>query len=610
MKTIGKTGFALLALLVASTGWGQGVFLKYGPQPGIQFSTGLDYHNTAATAANVVSLWSGTCTVGNFLQGNGVCAAPTATPPAGSTTQVQFNNAGAFGASADFTWTDSTKTLQLNTTNSTSSIIKPGANAAGAGRAIAIQGGSSTGGNGIGGGVSLSAGFGNGSGQGGNVNITAGDSGTVGTNTAGSVIITGGRGQTPGPAFGGPVTITGGTVLADGNGGEVDITGSPGVGTNRSGGGVVVTLGAATGSGVPGIMSILGGSGAVVGAPTGGAKGVGTLNAVGLYVGGVAVGTGGGSPGGTTTQLQYNNAGVFGGSAGLTWDNSLNKLNLSVASAGGDYINLSSTNTSFIGISLAVSTGHTYAIRASTGGLFFADQTNGNNPLFFDPSGNGTLIGLATFTHAPTSSIAGTILVSDVNNPIIGFQVTGAPSNQKVWDIVTTSTQMVFRTANDAGAGNVSWLSVTRSGTAITGLQMWDIVSLGTNTLQTVATTSTATAVFTVGSCTTSPTTTITFYKVGNTVTASIPQITNCTATGSPVGFILTGTYPAGYQPLTNQVAGSFLTNNGVGQAGFVNIQSGRFQWALPNGGALTGAINYGNSAVFGGDMLVTYTLH
>lgn len=57
----------------------QGVFTHYGPQPGIQFSTGLDYHNTAATSANVVTLWSGTCNVSSFLRGDGTCAAPAGT---------------------------------------------------------------------------------------------------------------------------------------------------------------------------------------------------------------------------------------------------------------------------------------------------------------------------------------------------------------------------------------------------------------------------------------------------------------------------------------------------------------------------------------------------
>jgi len=326
MKKLVVTLGALLALSFGSTGWGQSVFTKYGPVAGIQKSTGATYQNTAAASSDIIGLWTG-CTGANFLRGDGTCNTPAATTPAGSNTQVQYNNSGAFGASADFTWDQTNKVLQFNATNSTTTILRPATNAAGAGRSIQIGGGTSTGGNGIGGGVSIQAGFGNGTGQGGPVTITAGDSGVTGTNNAGDVTISGGRGQTPGPAFGGNVILNGGTVLADGNGGGITFTGAPGVGTNRSGGGVTANLGAATGTGTPGIFSILGGKGAVIGAPTGGAQGVGTLNATGLFINGVAVSAGGS---GTVTNVATG-TGLTGGpitttgtlsvdqSSSLTW---------------------------------------------------------------------------------------------------------------------------------------------------------------------------------------------------------------------------------------------------------------------------------------------------
>lgn len=55
----------------------------------------------------------------------------------------------------------------------------------------------------------------------------------------------------------------------------------------------------------------------VVGQPAGGDKGVGSINAEALYVGGVAVGAGS-SPGGASGALQYNNAGAFGGVTNVT----------------------------------------------------------------------------------------------------------------------------------------------------------------------------------------------------------------------------------------------------------------------------------------------------
>jgi len=44
-----------------------------------------------------------------------------------------------------------------------------------------------------------------------------------------------------------------------------------------------------------------------------------------IYVGGVAQSGGGGTPGGSSSQVQFNNAGIFGGDSNFTWDNT-NKI--------------------------------------------------------------------------------------------------------------------------------------------------------------------------------------------------------------------------------------------------------------------------------------------
>jgi hypothetical protein len=59
-------------------------------------------------------------------------------------------------------------------------------------------------------------------------------------------------------------------------------------------------------------------TGSVLGAATGGRQGAGTINVQGLYVNGVAVAGGGFTPGGSSGQVQYNNAGSFGGITGAT----------------------------------------------------------------------------------------------------------------------------------------------------------------------------------------------------------------------------------------------------------------------------------------------------
>jgi len=75
----------------------------------------------------------------------------------------------------------------------------------------------------------------------------------------------------------------------------------------------------------------------VLGSPTGGSMGTGTLNASGLYVNGVAVSTGAATvPGGLTTQMQYNNAGAFAGSP-LTYDPSVQRFYMAGAPAGSTF---------------------------------------------------------------------------------------------------------------------------------------------------------------------------------------------------------------------------------------------------------------------------------
>jgi len=82
----------------------------------------------------------------------------------------------------------------------------------------------------------------------------------------------------------------------------------------------------------PGITYGLG-AGLSLGSATGGVQGPGTLNAQGLFVNGIAVATGG-SPGGSTGQLQYNNSGAFSGFA-LGGDCSFSQPNITCLRTGG-----------------------------------------------------------------------------------------------------------------------------------------------------------------------------------------------------------------------------------------------------------------------------------
>lgn len=76
-KFLGKTGLILaLAFALGSNGWGQ-VYNKYGPANGVQKGSTATYQNTAAVAADIYGLWSGTCNATTFLSGAGACGGNT-----------------------------------------------------------------------------------------------------------------------------------------------------------------------------------------------------------------------------------------------------------------------------------------------------------------------------------------------------------------------------------------------------------------------------------------------------------------------------------------------------------------------------------------------------
>jgi hypothetical protein len=124
---------------------------------------------------------------------------------------------------------------------------------------------------------------------------------------------------------------------------------------------------------------------------------------------------GSGSPGGSTTQVQYNNAGSFAGSADLTWDNSTTRLyakRMYVASSGGGFDNeypllvANATTGAYIGFGVAggsaiggqetqiMANGSARMTFASDAGIKFNNVRVGNGATtmqWIGPGGGGTL---------------------------------------------------------------------------------------------------------------------------------------------------------------------------------------------------------------------------
>jgi hypothetical protein len=151
------------------------------------------------------------------------------TQPAGSTTQVQYNNGGTFGASSNFTYTSGTNTLTTgNITGSALGMtIQPLAPTSGSAGALTVQARAGVATNGAGGAVNLTAGAGVGTGNGGAVSLTSG-TGRVG----GSMAFTAGQGTGGG---GGSMQFTAGQSSSNANAGDLSFTAGECIGGAFSG---------------------------------------------------------------------------------------------------------------------------------------------------------------------------------------------------------------------------------------------------------------------------------------------------------------------------------------------------------------------------------------
>jgi len=211
----------------------------------------------------------------NFLRADGTFAAPAATAPASPTTSVQFNNAGAFGGSANFTYNTGTNTFTVGpagsgiVTSTITTVPPAGTQVTGLLRLLGTNASAT---NGVGGGISLITGNGTGTQRGGNFILTSGDGGVSGN--GGNITLTSGTGR-----IGGSFTMTSG-YGSNTNGGSFTMSGGQG---NTTGG--TFTLEGGDGEDDGGDVNIFSGS-TVAGASgnvsirsgQGGAGGNGELN--------------------------------------------------------------------------------------------------------------------------------------------------------------------------------------------------------------------------------------------------------------------------------------------------------------------------------------------
>jgi hypothetical protein len=286
--------------VVPASGGGTTNFLRadgtFAAPPSGTFSTTLTGDVTGSgTGTFATTLANTTVSAGSYTAANitvdskgRLTAAANGTVPTigGSTTQVQYNNAGAFAGNANFTYDSGTNTVTFgNITGSALGMtIQPKAlTVLESGGTLTLRGQSATAATRAGGGVSIIGGNGNTTGVAGSIAITAG-SNITGGGAAGSITVTAGTALSA--LTGGPITFTSGNGP---RGGDLFFAG--GTGNSTLGGGV--TINAGTGNTIGGGFLLQGGSGGTVGGAAsiyGGGGGTGAGGAVDLLAGSGATG--------------------------------------------------------------------------------------------------------------------------------------------------------------------------------------------------------------------------------------------------------------------------------------------------------------------------------
>jgi hypothetical protein len=234
-------------------------------------------------------------------------------------------------------------------------IVAGGIPADGNGGSIALSGQSGVGTSRTGSAISLSGGDSTNAVAGGAITADAGRGGATGN--GGLLTLTAGQGGTT-SGDGGLATLRGGSAGANGAGGGVAITGRNAAGTAQVGGSISITAGNGITSGAAGNVTITAGSspsgtdGSVsiatnaastrltidgtgawlmAGTTPGAATNVLTSNGAGAAPTWQAVPAT--APGGSTTQVQFNNAGAFGGDAGMTYNSGTDTLSIGTVTA-------------------------------------------------------------------------------------------------------------------------------------------------------------------------------------------------------------------------------------------------------------------------------------
>ena len=311
-------------------------------------------------------------------------------------------------------------------------------------------------------------------------------------------------------------------------------------------------------------------------------------------------GGGGGTPGGANTQIQYNNNGVFGGSAGFTFNNTTNAIaTTGTISTTGTITAASTVGGIITGTSTSV-TGNTTSGNILTGGLISATgNITGGNIISTGTSGNitGANVISATTFSATGNTTSGNLLTSGLisaTSTITGtshlgavVSVTGAVTAASVVGGVITGTSTSVSggvTAASVSGGVITGSSLSVSGTvtgtahngtsvSVSGGVTAASVSGGVITGSSTSVTGTQTAASTVGGVITGSSISVSgavtgASVVGGVITGTSTSVTGSQTAASTVGGVITG---SSLSVTTGTITGGNIVNgngNGVGNIG------------------------------------------
>ena len=162
---------------------------------------------------------------------------------------------------------------------------------------------------------------------------------------------------------------------------------------------------------------------------------------------------GGGTPGGSDTNIQFNNGGSFGGSNNLTWDDDQLSITSSDAAKSGLYI---TNSVGTAGVTIDATLGESWLFGAGGSAFVFRNQTDGEYRMNIPNNASGAWFGAdASFVNPGDDIIfANTGIVNSAANIVI--ENSSAPSG---FSIEHTGTTRFSNTFSCGAGGNPSLVS-------------------------------------------------------------------------------------------------------------------------------------------------------